>query len=71
MRCFFNVKNAKISGLKIHGDFFGTKDVAEIEKLLKGCEYEKNAVSTKLAETDLKSYFGAIEKDEFIGMFFR
>ena len=68
---FFNIKNAKISGLKIHGDFFGTKDVAEIEKLLEGCEYEKNAVNKKLAETDLKAYFGAIEKDEFIEMFFR
>ena len=68
---FFNVVNAKIADLKIHGDFFGTKDVTEIEKLLEGCEYEKSAVSAKIAETDLKPYFGALEPSEFVEMFFK
>lgn len=68
---FFNVKNALICDLKIHGDFFGTKDISEIETLLENCEYNKNILAKKLKKIDLIPYFGNIEEDAFVEMFFK
>lgn len=68
---FFNVENMKINSLKIHGDFFGTADKAELEELLNGCEYSENVLTEKLRNTDLTPYFGNLEKKDFIGMFFK
>ncbi|UTC61485.1 lipoate--protein ligase [Treponema sp. OMZ 788] len=68
---FFNVENMKINSLKIHGDFFGTADKGEIEELLNGCEYSESILTQKLSDVDLTPYFGNIEKEAFIGMFFK
>ena len=68
---FFNVENMKINSLKIHGDFFGTADKAELEEFLNGCEYSENVLTEKLRNTDLAPYFGNLEKKDFIGMFFK
>lgn len=68
---FFNVKNTKICDLKIHGDFFGTADISDIEKLLANCEYNRTALTEKLSSVDLMPYFGNLEKNDFVELFFK
>lgn len=67
----FNVKDEKIKNLKIMGDFFGTKDVEEIEALLENTEYTKDAIIKKLESIDLTPYFGAISSEELADLFFK
>lgn len=67
----FNVKDGKLSNLKIMGDFFGTKDVAEIEKLLTNVPYSKEEIAKKLNGVDLSAYFGALEINELIELLFK
>lgn len=68
---YFNVINAKIEDLKIHGDFFGTADAGDIEKLLNGCEYNSDIITEKLSSIDLHPYFGAIEVQQLVDLFFK
>ncbi|UJF36010.1 lipoate--protein ligase [Paenibacillus hexagrammi] len=55
-----------IAHLKIYGDFFGTKDVHELEQKLVGCRYEEQALQERLKDVELKEYFGALDKSDFL-----
>ncbi|WP_124728639.1 lipoate--protein ligase [Staphylospora marina] len=57
-----------IRGCKIYGDFFGIGDVADIERRLTGCRYDREAIEAALSDIDVKHYFGDIGKDEFIDL---
>lgn len=65
-----DVKDGRIAAIKIFGDFFGVGDVADIEDKLRGLRYEESEVRNALADTDLKHYFGNIEREDFIGLVF-
>ncbi len=62
-----NVKRGgDIESVKIYGDFFGKDPVEDIEKALTGIKYNKEAIIEALENFDLYTYFGQIEKEEFI-----
>ncbi|MMZ64880.1 Lipoate-protein ligase LplJ [compost metagenome] len=61
-----NVKKGRIEACKIYGDFFGSEDVAEIEKKLIGLRYDEDEIRTALQELNLKAYFGPLTEDEFM-----
>lgn len=65
-----NIESGKISNAKIYGDFFGVRDVAELEAKLIGVPYTKHDVMEVLKNTDLNSYFGPISADQLIELFF-
>ncbi|MED0671193.1 lipoate--protein ligase [Aneurinibacillus aneurinilyticus] len=65
-----NVKKGRIEACKIYGDFFGSEDVAEIEKKLTGLRYDEDEIRTALRELNLKAYFGSLTEDEFIKCLF-
>lgn len=46
-----------INQVKFYGDFFGQRDVAELEAALVGCRYEPAALLERLAELDVNNYF--------------
>ena len=64
------VKKGKIENCKIFGDFFGVGDVEEIENLLTGLQYDRSSIETALRDTDIKHYFGNIEKEQFIELIY-
>jgi lipoate---protein ligase len=66
----FNVKDGKLQGLKIHGDFFGRKDIAEIENVLKNKEYKEDFIREVISSIDFKEYFSAFNIDDFIECMF-
>lgn len=64
------VEKGRIVSLKIYGDFFGKEPVAALENLLIGSRYEKNEIIERLAEIDLKNFFGAIDQEAFVDLIY-
>ncbi len=52
-----NVKEGKISDVKIFGDFLGSRDIKELEGALKGIKYEEKAFEAVLKTQPLDEYF--------------
>lgn len=65
-----NVKKGIISDFKIYGDFFGKKEVKEIEDLLVGKKFEEGLIRDVLKNIDFNDYFLNISLDEFLECMF-
>lgn len=61
---FANVEKSIIKNIKIYGDFFGIKDVQDIEELLVGTRYENKDVLEKLKTIDTSQYFSGMTVEE-------
>lgn len=61
---FANVEKSIIKNIKIYGDFFGIKDVQDIEELLVGTRYEYKDVLEKLKTIDTTQYFSGMTVEE-------
>ncbi len=61
---YANVAKSVIKGMKLYGDFFGIKDVADIEQALIGLRYEYPDVLAKLQTIDTTQYFTNITPQE-------
>ena len=61
---YANVEKSIIKGMKLYGDFFGIKDVADIEQALIGLRYEYPDVLAKLQTIDTTQYFTNITPQE-------
>lgn len=60
------ISRAKISAINITGDFFGEKDVKEVEKLLTDVRLKKESLLDALNSINLADYFGDLTKEEFV-----
>ncbi len=61
-------KGGLIDYVKIYGDFFGKDPVQDIEEALHGVRYDKKDITQALEKFDLYTYFGQIEKQDFINL---
>jgi len=61
---YANVEKSVIKGMELYGDFFGIKDVADIEQALIGLRYEYPDVLAKLQTIDTTQYFTNITPQE-------
>lgn len=66
----FDILEGKIKNTRIYGDFFGAKDIKELEEALIGVKYIKEDVAVELENINLNDYFGKLEKEEFIDLMF-
>lgn len=64
---YVKVEKSVITGLKIYGDFFGIKDVSDIEEELIGLRYEYQDVLDKLLIIETTQYFTNITPQEIAG----
>ncbi|WP_455679871.1 lipoate--protein ligase [Streptococcus sp.] len=64
---YVKVEKSVITGLKIYGDFFGIKDVSDIEEELIGLRYEYQDILAKLQTIDTTPYFINITPQEIAG----
>ena len=64
---YVKVEKSVITGLKIYGDFFGIKDVSDIEEELIGLRYEFQDVLDKLRTIETTQYFTNITPQEIAG----
>ncbi|MDD4680793.1 MAG: lipoate protein ligase C-terminal domain-containing protein, partial [Clostridia bacterium] len=66
----FNVKEGSLQELKIYGDFFGKKDVSDIEEQLKSKQFQEEVIRGALQQIDFEEYFTGITKDNFVECMF-
>ncbi len=66
----FNVRRGLIDEIKIYGDFFGRRDVAELAELLRNTAYKKETLRNLLEAIPFANYFASISRDEFIACLF-
>mgnify|MGYP001025553643 CR=1 FL=1 len=64
------IERGRIKEARIFGDFFGVRDVSELESLLKGQPYDKESLAAVLAGVNLQEYFGNLDRDSFLSLFF-
>lgn len=65
-----NVEKGIIKGIRIFGDFFGKRDVSDIEKALTGVRHSEEELRNVLNNFDINSYFSNISIEDLIsGMF--
>lgn len=62
------VKNGKMEEVYFYGDFFGSEDTRELENLLTGVDYQKEAIAKKVKDIDLKLFFGPMGTEEFVSL---
>ncbi len=65
-----NVEKGEIVEFNIFGDFFGREPKEDLENLLIGTRYDKEHIVDRLADVNVESYFGALEKEEFINLIY-
>ena len=59
-----NVSRGRIKDIRIFGDYFGIRSIAEIESLLTGTEYRRDAIAAALSGVDLGEYISGMTADE-------
>lgn len=65
-----HIVNGKLDDVRIFGDFFGVREIAELEAALTSIPYTREAVADVLNKNNLHNYFGKIEASELIELFF-
>jgi lipoate-protein ligase A len=65
-----DVDKGKIQALKIFGDFSGERNVRELEGRLVGIRYDPVAIAGALDDLDISSYFGELDKTEFVALLY-
>ncbi|MBY7141948.1 lipoate--protein ligase [Virgibacillus sp. NKC19-3] len=66
IRIDLSVEHAKIAAIQITGDFFGTKDIKEVEEALMRVRLRKEDLFSALEPLDLAYYFGDLTKEDFV-----
>lgn len=61
---YANIDKSVIKSIKIYGDFFGIKDVKDIEDLLVGVRYEYQDILETLKTIDTTEYFSRMTVEE-------
>jgi len=65
-----DVERGVIKAVKIFGDFFNNKDIAEIEQALRNVTHKEEAIRTALAPFTIGEYFRNITIDDLIEAMF-
>jgi len=66
VECRLFVEQGMICTAKIYGDFFGNKDIEEIETILVGVRHNYSDICHSLLKVDLAQYFAGIDREEII-----
>lgn len=59
------VEKGIIQDIAIHGDYFGSGDMINIEKLIVGCAAEKSSLQKALSVVDINYYFKNLTPEQF------
>ncbi|MCF6095615.1 hypothetical protein L1766_01120 [Thermovorax subterraneus] len=65
-----NVERGITEDVKFYGDFFGKRDIAEVEGLLKGVKHEEDEIKKALSKINIDDYFAGITAEELVSLFF-
>ncbi len=66
----FDVYEGKIIKIQIFGDFFGSREISELEQKIAGTPHERQALLDALERFELKNYIANVTISEFAELFF-
>ncbi len=61
-----DIKDNKIRSAKIFGDFFGQKDVSELEQALCNTQYREDALLEIIKNFNIEEYFSGLSAEQFM-----
>lgn len=64
------IEKGKISDIKIYGDFFAKRDVAEFENLFRDVNHNESDVASVLSKINTEDYFLNIKKEDILNLMF-
>lgn len=64
------IEKGYITDFKIYGDFFGAEPIENLEKMLLNARYDIDEITNRLQDANINSYFGDIDKGEFIELIY-
>lgn len=67
---WLDVERGIISSVKFYGDFFGQRDVAALEVMLRGCRYSVEALRECLKDVAVGDYFVNFTADELVKLLY-
>lgn len=67
---YLNVKKGVIENLSIYGDFFGRKEIEELESQLIGVPHREEEIRNLIQSLDVASYFGDVDPQEIVSALF-
>lgn len=65
-----NVAEGKIHEAKIYGDFFGLGEISDVEEMLVGAQYNKEALKEWVGKVDIKKYFGNVSAEDLLELLY-
>ena len=63
-----NVREGRIDGIRIYGDFMGRLEVSNLEALLQGVPYDRQGVGNALAGVAVSDFFGDVQLDDVLNV---
>lgn len=66
---YIKVGKGVITDIKIYGSYFFIKETHEIESLLTGAAHTPEGIGEQLKKINLSDYFGNVEGEEFLSLF--
>ena len=63
-----DAKDGKIADIKFSGDFFGKRDISEIENALNGVRHTEDDIRSALASYPLGEYFAGLSAEDIAGL---
>lgn len=63
-----NLSDGKISQIRFYGDYFGKRDVSELEKMFMGKEYSPAGIKSVLGGINTDDYFSGLSSDELLSV---
>ena len=65
-----DVQGGRITGLRLFGDYFGVRDVGELEALIVGCQHDRAELAQRLSSVDLNAYLQGVDLETFLDCLF-
>lgn len=65
-----DVRNGVINDIRLFGDYFGVRDVVELEDMLCGCRHEREALEQRLALVHIDAYIQGVGARIFLDCLF-
>lgn len=60
------VRDGCLEQAEFYGDYFGSEDAGEVVRVLQGCQMEREALMTALAQVDLERYFHHLTAEQLV-----
>lgn len=64
----YDLVSGRLSGVTVHGDFFGTADVAAAENALCGCRFDRGEIAAALTRADVASCIAGSTAEEIAAL---